>query len=63
MANAGTSVDGGDEEQEGQHGTFLEAGLGLAELNSILGLYPTLSAIPQPCSMSHIPEIGVGSIA
>ena len=36
MADAGTSLDGGDEKQEGQHGTVLERGLGLEGLKVFL---------------------------
>lgn len=32
MANARTSLDGGSEGQKGQHGSFLEGGLGLEGL-------------------------------
>lgn len=32
MANAGAPMDGGDEVQEGQHGSFPEASLGLEGL-------------------------------
>ena len=37
MADAGTSVDGRNEEQEGKHGPFLEAGLGLERLGQVIG--------------------------
>ncbi len=41
MADAGTSVDRRDEDQESQHGTFLGPGLGLE------GLIETRKGFPQ----------------
>lgn len=46
MANSRTSVDGRHEEQEGQHGTFPQAGLGLERLIRMLARFRDL--------MSHL---------
>ncbi len=46
MADAGTSVDRRDEDQESQHGTFLGPGLGLE------GLIETRKGFPQHTEQS-----------
>ena len=56
MADARPSLDGRNEEQESQHGAFLDAGLGLERLEP---RFPSCCAFYEHCSRNRIDLISL----